>query len=374
MQKELKQLVSISRYYGGDPDYVIAGGGNTSYKDDRFIWVKASGVAMANITEDGFVQLYRDKLKIVGRKKYSGDVHKREEEVKEDLMAARVYPEKGKRPSVETSLHDLIEYPFVVHTHPTLVNVLMCAQQAKEKTKELFGEKALFGDHGAGYSLFIKMKDALKEYRSKYVKHPQLIFLRNHGIFVSGMSTEEIRQQYEKVMGTLKELVNVEKEEELPLPGKMPLILDKIRELSGGKKVMCRHNTLHRFFYGSRESFGRIARPFTPDIVVYCGSSYIYIGEEDIDAILKSLEKEFEDYRRKYKKEPKVILIKGYGLIGLGDTESSARIVLDVFEDFMKISKYTDVFGGPHPLSEDDIDFLDHWEVEQYRRKIGKAL
>ncbi len=374
MQMELEQLVEISRYYGANPDYVIAGGGNTSWKNDRFIWVKASGVAMATITVDGFVQLDRTRLKVVGKKQYSRDVHKREAEVKEDLMAARAHPKKGKRPSVETSLHDLIEYPYVVHTHPTLVNVLMCAQHAEVKTKELFGEEALFGDHGAGYSLFINMKDALKRYRNKYGRDPQLIFLRNHGIFVSGTSTEEIRQQYDKVMGTLNELINVEKEEELPLPEKMPLILDKILDLSGGKKVLCRHNTLHRYFYGSRESFGRIAKPFTPDIVVYCGSNYIYIDKEDPDAILVSLEKEFEDYRKKYKKEPKVILIKGHGLVGLGETESSARIVLDVFEDFMKISKYTDIFGGPHPLSEKDIDFLDHWEVEQYRRKIGEGF
>ena len=40
----LKELVDISREYGVNPDYVLAGGGNTSFKDPRTLHVKASGV------------------------------------------------------------------------------------------------------------------------------------------------------------------------------------------------------------------------------------------------------------------------------------------------------------------------------------------
>ena len=36
------------------------------------------------------------------------------------------------RPSVETSMHEIINYPFVVHTHPTLVNAITCANKAEE--------------------------------------------------------------------------------------------------------------------------------------------------------------------------------------------------------------------------------------------------
>ena len=43
IEKYIKQLVEVSRKYGSDSRYVIAGGGNTSYKNDKKIWVKASG-------------------------------------------------------------------------------------------------------------------------------------------------------------------------------------------------------------------------------------------------------------------------------------------------------------------------------------------
>ena len=61
--KELANLVEVSNFFGKQKDYVIAGGGNTSFKNDRYIWVKASGTSLAIIDENGFVQLDREKLK-----------------------------------------------------------------------------------------------------------------------------------------------------------------------------------------------------------------------------------------------------------------------------------------------------------------------
>ena len=39
--KEIEELIEISRKYGKDSRYVIAGGGNTSYKNAEKLWVKA---------------------------------------------------------------------------------------------------------------------------------------------------------------------------------------------------------------------------------------------------------------------------------------------------------------------------------------------
>ena len=51
--KEIQQLIEISQFYGRDNRFVIAGGGNTSYKNNEKIWVKASGSSLATITEAG---------------------------------------------------------------------------------------------------------------------------------------------------------------------------------------------------------------------------------------------------------------------------------------------------------------------------------
>ena len=111
MNPEIKDLIEISRYYGCNKEYVIAGGGNTSFKNDQYIWVKASGTSLASIDEKGFVKLSREKLRIISTKTYSDDVIKRESEVKADLYAAITENQEG-RPSVETSLHEIIHMPM----------------------------------------------------------------------------------------------------------------------------------------------------------------------------------------------------------------------------------------------------------------------
>ncbi|NOZ63790.1 MAG: hypothetical protein GXO71_02405 [Caldiserica bacterium] len=126
-----QELVSLSRALGSDPALILAGGGNTSYKDEKIIQVKASGFELGKITEEGFVLLDREKLELIRSKKYPEDPELREKEVKKDLLAARIEPEREQMPSVETHFHALIDYPWVVHIHPWAVNALTCSKQGK---------------------------------------------------------------------------------------------------------------------------------------------------------------------------------------------------------------------------------------------------
>lgn len=374
MEEAVKKLVGISRIYGSNPEFVIAGGGNTSYKNEQYIWVKASGYAMADITADGFVQLYRDKLQIIGTKAYSEEPHRREAEVKNDLLAARVSRASGLRPSVETSLHEVIRYAYVVHTHPTLVNGLMCSLQAEEKTRELFGDEVLYVPYAIGYDLFKRVKAMLENYRSRYHREPHMILLQNHGVFVGADQPDAIVELYDRMMGKIREVVNIEPPHALPEnPGTGPLI-EGISAFYPGvqKMIRVRHSAIARFFYESEDRFSLIVRPVIPDIVVYCGPAFLYSGKENPDAIYEDLHKQISGFREKYGKFPKTIVVKNFGVIGMGQNEKEVETTLDVFDDFMKIVRYSMFFGGPHPLTEEQIAFLDHWEVEQYRRKISQ--
>ena len=203
--KEIESLIAISRKYGADPRFVIAGGGNTSYKNAEKLWVKASGHALATITEDGFAVLDRALLDPMNKKKYSSDTAEREEQVKNDLAAACIT--KDRRPSVETSLHDCMGFAYVVHLHPTLVGGLMCSAQAEDKCKELFPEALYIAYTDPGYTLFKKVYDKIQAYKKANGHEPQVIFLQNHGIFVGADSTEEIEKIYESVLSTLENQV-----------------------------------------------------------------------------------------------------------------------------------------------------------------------
>ena len=106
---------------------------------------------------------------------------------------------------------------------------------------------------------------------------------------------------------------------------------------------------------------------------MYCKSSYIFIEAESDEEILKQAEEEIEAFVSGKGYTPKVLLIKGIGLIAVGDSSRNAQIITDVFTDAMKVAFYAQSFGGEHPMERVWIDFIDNWEVENYRRKVASS-
>ncbi|MBQ6015422.1 MAG: SDR family NAD(P)-dependent oxidoreductase [Bacteroidales bacterium] len=368
--KEIEQLIEVSRRYGADSRFVIAGGGNTSFKTADKLWVKASGHALATIGEDGFAVLDRAKLNPMGTKAYSADTAEREAQVKEDLATACIT--KDRRPSVETSMHNAIGFAFVVHLHPTLVNALMCSVQAEAKCKELFPDALYIPYCDPGYTLFKKVYDEIEAYKASRGAEPHVIFLQNHGIFVGADSVAEIDAIYDSIITVLGAAIAVSEGQPADsAPGNVMVeTIPAIRQIlsRGGRglktlKVTC--NELTKQFTESSEAFKKVAAPFTPDIIVYCKSHYIWL-EDTADA-----EKAIEEYINKYGHTPKVMLIKGIGLVAVGDNAKNAGIITEVFLDAMKVAAGAQAFGGEHPMEPKWIDFIDNWEVENYRRKVS---
>lgn len=388
--KQIEDLIAISRKFGHDSRFVIAGGGNTSYKDENRLWVKASGHALATITEDGFAVLDRALLNEMGEKAYNADTAIREEQVKNDLSVACIT--KDRRPSVETSLHNCMGFAFVVHLHPTLVNGLMCSVNAEAACKEIFPDALYIEYTDPGYTLFKKVYDRIKAYKAEKGKEPQVIFLQNHGIFVGGDTTAEIEGIYSEVLGKLEAKVAALPEGDTAVSETVTDVVPAIRQMlsrsgRGFKTLKVTKNALVDFFIdgcsvtstGSvtdcpgKSGFDKIAKPFTPDIIVYCKSSYIFIEAESDEEILKQAEEEIEAFVSGKGYTPKVLLIKGIGLIAVGDSSRNAQIITDVFTDAMKIAFYAQSFGGEHPMERAWIDFIDNWEVENYRRKVASS-
>ncbi|MDD2244129.1 MAG: SDR family NAD(P)-dependent oxidoreductase [Dysgonamonadaceae bacterium] len=374
--KEIDDLIQISQYYGKDKRFVIAGGGNTSYKNNDKIWVKASGHTLETITEDGFAILDRRKLNLMSEKVYSCNPIEREEEVKNDLFAATIT--KDKRPSVETSMHNVINYSFVVHLHPTIVNGLMCSKNAEQQLINLFGDKALYIEYtDPGYVLFRKVEDKIKVFRSIYKKEPQLIWLQNHGIFAAANTIEEVKELYSEIFDTLeKALEKSIPEENVNIDPAIVEIIPAIRMIISKyelKTLRIRNNELVEFYSENIENQQLIIHPFTPDEIVYCKSNYLFFNGETPETILDEAEIRIVSFRDKYGYFPKVILIKGYGLVAVGDNDLQCDTILDVFEDAMKIAYLSYSFGGQHSMSQSQIDFIDNWEVENYRRSVNKS-
>ncbi|MCU4162929.1 class II aldolase/adducin family protein [Carboxylicivirga caseinilyticus] len=366
MNPSLNDLIEISQHYGKNPLYVIAGGGNTSFKDEEKLWIKASGTSLAVIEEDGFVCLSRSKLKTIAEKSYSDDSSKREEEVKNDLHAAILYP-ADKRPSVETSMHEVIDYAYVIHTHPTLVNALMCSKNAKSMCSELFGDALFIEYTDPGYVLFKKVYDRINTYKADKGVSPKVIFLENHGIFVAANTTQEVREIYDEVFAVLK----AQLQSELPDSAASELTdidmnsikvaIDKDDQL----KLKAYNSDLIHYFITDEKAFEEVAAAYTPDNIVYAKAYYPFLDAEK-DAV------QLKEFIAQKGYTPKVIAIKGKGIVIAEESEKAIATVLEVFTDMLKIGFYAASFGGPKSMTEEQIAFIDNWEVENYRRKMAK--
>nr|WP_319997254.1 SDR family NAD(P)-dependent oxidoreductase [uncultured Draconibacterium sp.] len=371
----LENLIKISQFYGKNPEMVIAGGGNTSYKNDENIWVKASGHALATITEEGFAKLDRKKLGLISERTYSADAFERERQIKDDLMEATIT--KDRRPLVETLMHDVIEYAYVVHLHPTKVNGLMCGNEVVKYLDELFGDQVVYIPYiDPGYVLFKEVEKQLSKFKAEKGKAAQIIFLQNHGIFVAADSIDEIETIYNdvfaKLNGALKEELS---EETLPIRDDIAEFVPAIRMMVSEEEIKTlkiRNNAVIAQFAKDAAAFEKVANPFTPDLIVYCKSKHVFIeNTENIEDLLKEAKEKIAAFISTNGFAPKVILLKGIGLLAVGDHAAQCDTILDVYEDAMKISAYSESFGGQHFMTAEQIAFIDTWEVENYRRKIA---
>lgn len=377
MKAGINELINISNFYGNKKEFVIAGGGNTSFKDAETIWIKASGKSLADLTENDLVSLNREKLHVISANIYSDEPITREEQVKNDLIGSVIGNDKNKRPSVETSLHEIIQYKYVVHLHPTLVNGLLCSRNAKNLTQKIFGERVLFIPYvDPGYTLFRKLEAEILFYREKFSKDPQIIFLENHGSFVGADTIDEIKIIYDEIIHKIGEQVPpITEINPLPYNPLLNKAIPVLRMLLSGDKtgiIRFRNNSLIAKFYHNQQEYHKISLPLTPDTIVYCKTRYIYIEQSSTaDKIVDSFRYQLPHFISEYGYTPKIIVIKDMGIFAAGESYSAAETALDVYEDLIKVSYYATLCGGIKFLGPEQVDFIDKWEVEQYRRKVS---
>src|SRR5690606_30947746 len=147
----------------------------------------------------------------------------------------------------------------------------------------------------------------------------QLIWLQNHGIFVAANTTAEIKQIYTDIIETLEKAVTIQlPSEDRPYCSCTELILPGLRMMlskEGLKTLKVRKTNLIKFFYDNELEQQSIVRPYTPDAIVYCKSNYIFLNEEDPEIVLTEAEKIIAAFKVKNGYLPKIILIKGIGLV-----------------------------------------------------------
>ncbi len=379
MEKSISDLLEISHHYGNNNEFVIGGGGNTSWKDDNYLYVKASGTRLGTLTERELIKIDRLTLNGVLSGSFPNNAFQRDQMIIAGMMNSCVDNERNLRPSVETPLHNLISYRYVIHTHSTRLNAILCSQDCRTTIAKEFPEDILYVEYtDPGYVLYRKLEAEIDEFRKKFLKDPQIILVQNHGVFISADTIEEVQVLYTQCLDTVNGInpFHFSHEPEDP-DAKVTEVLPALRMLLSGsaiKILKVRQNALIRFFTEDAVHAGMVSLPFTPDNIVYCKARPLYVESAGSPGeIIAEFRDKLTRYQSAHGSDPKILLIRGIGLIAADESIKMVDILLDVFEDLMKISYLSQAFGGPHFLTEEQISFIENWESENYRHNMSRG-
>lgn len=197
-------LIQISKYAGMRNDLAQAGGGNTSVKiDDQVMLVKNSGYQLADVNRDsGYMKVdYRLIVDYFEKNMTAGtEGILTEEEGKRLLVQTQM--EEG-HASIETFLH-AVTGKYTLHSHPTLVNILVSRKDGVGELRNLFPEAVFVSYKKPGAALAEACYRACKEQDSAE-EGCGVIFLENHGLVVSAETPEGVIDKTEEV---LKKIAN----------------------------------------------------------------------------------------------------------------------------------------------------------------------
>lgn len=168
--KEREQINNFCSLIGKDPLLVQGAGGNISSKDGNAMWIKASGVSLAQANEeDIFLPVDLSLLKTA--------LNKKNFTVKPHILA-----KTNLRPSIETLLHALMPQKIVVHLHA----IEPLAYLVRKNAFAALNEKMLKSNNwiyveykrpGAELAHAISRKLETKP-------NAELVFMKNHGIVI----------------------------------------------------------------------------------------------------------------------------------------------------------------------------------------------
>ncbi|NOY75685.1 MAG: SDR family NAD(P)-dependent oxidoreductase [Kiritimatiellaeota bacterium] len=358
----LKELTELSNMYGNDPEFVLAGGGNTSRKTDDALFVKPSGIPLATIASGDFIKLDRSKIDDVFSFTPPEDATSREEAVKR-LMAATVAPGFSGRPSVETPLHHAMSFKFVVHLHPAKVNGMTCGREGGTVCAELFPDALWVSCCDPGYTLAVNVRNEIARFAAERGTEPSVIFLQNHGVFVGADSRREIIDIYSNMMSVLDEYYSAKGAPSTAIDAGGNFEEEFAFETAPLLRSLLAAEGENRRAIVSAPFFEAAEGALTPDHIVYAGSFALRL---DSAANLADDIAKFAESRGYF---PKVVAISGKAFFCAGETLKNAETTLALAKDAARVAKLAESFGGVNYLDDTRRSFIENWEVESYRKK-----
>lgn len=319
----------ISQAIGDDPLLIQGSGGNTSYKKDNKMWIKASGKRLASaMSDDIFVQVDLTQI----RNNIKKDVN--------DPLAQSVINKTNLRPSIETSLHALMPHKVVLHLHPVELLSWLVLQDGESVVNNFLYDFsfAWIPYVRPGVELTYAVSRALEN------KDADVLLLANHGLVVGADSCDQAIELMNNVLSRCRSvprdfgiseddcIYQMVLENNMRLPGYSvihSLALDNI------SYHYCNTNTGVLY----------------PDQAVFLGKQMHCYGESEVESS-KSL----------------FAIIKDVGVLVSKSANHDVDVMLRCHaEVLLRIA----VNSKLKYLTDNEIESLIDWEPEKYRKRLS---
>jgi rhamnose utilization protein RhaD (predicted bifunctional aldolase and dehydrogenase)/NAD(P)-dependent dehydrogenase (short-subunit alcohol dehydrogenase family) len=400
--RDLALRVYTSRLLGGDPRLVLHGGGNTSLKatvSDPFsdpvdaLCVKGSGWDMAAIEPAGFSALRLERLRRLRRRQGLSD-----RDMLRLLRAARLDPD-APSPSVETLLHAFLPHRFIDHTHATAVLSLADQPEGAERCADLYGPRVGIVPYlMPGFGLAKKAAEIFEANPTA-----QGLILLKHGVFSFG---DNAREAYERMIAivSLAEDRLQRGRKQVFAPAALPASLAGLGEVAPILRGACAlpgevagdyarlvldfrsGPAVMNFVNGADLHRYALEGVATPDHTIRTKNYPLIVpapepgrlGEfaAELRAAVADFIAEYQDYfarnnaalaepKRQLDPAPRVILVPGLGLFGLGRTAKDAGIAADIAESWVATVTDAEAIGSFESLTEEELFEIEYWPLEQ---------
>ncbi len=380
-KQSLAQLIEISCAVGVRPEYVQAGGGNTSIKsaDGKSMAIKSSGVPLSAMSAStGWVEVNVPAvLSIFDRTDLATlETDAREAQVLQHFYAA-VTGGSG-RPSVETALHAILG-KVVIHTHSVAANAVNCGPGVKaleEITRPGEAPPLWIPYTDPGWKLALTIKSASEDYRRTHGSMPTVIFMGNHGLLVAAEEASACLSLHEEWANRCEGyfrpgMAPVRTPPELDsatLRKAMVAVRRGWREAKGTVPFarMTRNGDLATIACDERANL-LAAGSLTPDHIVYTGAHAVLA--ESIDELPGKIKTALAE-----KAPPRLAVVREVGSILFADDAKKLEAAEALAVAAGEITHRAAARGGAHNLSPASADFIINWEAEHYRSALlGKS-
>jgi rhamnose utilization protein RhaD (predicted bifunctional aldolase and dehydrogenase)/NAD(P)-dependent dehydrogenase (short-subunit alcohol dehydrogenase family) len=362
--------------------------------------IKGSGADMAKIEPAGLPAVRLAELRLLRARDAMSD----EDMVR--LQRANLIDPMAPNPSVETLLHAFMPHKFVDHTHATAVLSLVDQPDGEARAAELYnGRMGIVPYIMPGFALAKKAAEV-------YEANPAAIglILHKHGIFTFGDSAEDAYERMIDMVSRAEAQLRRGRRAVFvtaPLPQALMSLADTAPIVRGACALKDAASGAHRrlilefrsgdailnFVNGAEVKRYATTGVVTPDHTIRTKNWPLVLeapqeGGDFAASTAAAADAFMEDYRRYFARHnarcggtkkmldplPRVVLVPGLGLFGLGRSKKDAGIAADLAESAIETITDAEAVGRFESISEADMFDCEYWSLEQAKLGAAKEL